>query len=82
LCLYITANFSRDLFRRQTQAVAETSGFPELNSIAEGRLVQAQEDKEAVMLQFELLSSYNAQLHQRCDFVNKEIRQGAMRPKR
>merc|ERR1719337_148675 len=46
---------------------------------AEADLVQAQEDKEAVMLELEQLSNYNAQLHQSCDFVMKnfEIRQTA-----
>jgi len=46
---------------------------------AEGDLVQAQEDKEGVMLELEQLSNYNAQLHQSCDFVTKnfEIRQTA-----
>merc|ERR1719157_57781 len=46
---------------------------------AEGDLVQAQEEKESVMLELEQLSNYNAQLHQSCDFVTKnfEIRQTA-----
>jgi len=46
---------------------------------AEQDLVQAQEEKEAVMLELEQLSNYNAQLHQSCDFVMKnfEIRQTA-----
>jgi len=46
---------------------------------AEQDLVQAQEEKEAVMLELEQLSNYNAQLHQSCDFVTKnfEIRQTA-----
>jgi len=44
---------------------------------AEGDLVEAQGEKEAVMLELEQLSNYNAQLHQSCDFVMKnfEIRQ-------
>jgi len=46
---------------------------------AEGDLVQAQTEKEAVLLELEQLSNYNAQLHQSCDFVMKnfEIRQTA-----
>jgi len=44
---------------------------------AEGDLVEAQGEKESVMLELEQLSNYNAQLHQSCDFVMKnfEIRQ-------
>merc|ERR1719361_1556838 len=43
---------------------------------AEGELVEA---KEAVMLELEQLSNYNAELHQACDFVmnNFDIRQTA-----
>merc|ERR1712232_1059537 len=46
---------------------------------AEADLTQAQEDKEAVLLELEQLSNYNAELHQSCDFVMKnfEIRQTA-----
>merc|ERR1719221_1395823 len=46
---------------------------------AETDLVEAKEDKEAVMLELEQLSNYNAQLHQSCDFVMKnfELRQTA-----
>merc|ERR1719261_294059 len=46
---------------------------------AESDLVQAQTEKEAVLLELEQLSNYNAQLHQSCDFVMKnfEIRQTA-----
>merc|ERR1719420_2761559 len=46
---------------------------------AEGDLVDAQEAKEAVMLELEQLSNYKAQLHASCDFVTKnfEIRQTA-----
>merc|ERR1712127_875519 len=44
---------------------------------AETELTQANEDKEAVLLELEQLSNYNAELHQSCDFVMKnfEIRQ-------
>jgi len=51
----------------------------ETKAKAEADLVQAQTEKEAVMLELEQLSNYNAQLHQSCDFVMKnfEIRQTA-----
>jgi len=46
---------------------------------AETDLTQSNEDKEAVLLELEQLSNYNAELHQSCDFVMKnfEIRQTA-----
>merc|ERR1712176_656681 len=46
---------------------------------AETDLTQANADKEAVLLELEQLSNYNAELHQSCDFVvkNFEIRQTA-----
>merc|ERR1719271_1662351 len=46
---------------------------------AEKDLTQANEDKEATLLELEQLSNYNAELHQSCDFVTKnfEIRQTA-----
>ena len=46
---------------------------------AEKNLTQANEDKEATLLELEQLSNYNAELHQSCDFVTKnfEIRQTA-----
>jgi len=46
---------------------------------SETDLTQSNEDKEAVMLELEQLSNYNAELHQSCDFVMKnfEIRQTA-----
>merc|ERR1719379_3304146 len=51
----------------------------DMKAKAEGELVQANKDKESVMLELEQLSNYNAQLHQSCDFVMKnfEIRQTA-----
>merc|ERR1740129_635976 len=36
---------------------------------AEGDLVEAKKAKEAVMLELEQLSNYDAQLHQSCDFI-------------
>merc|ERR1719169_365927 len=46
---------------------------------AESELVETKEAKEATMLELEQLSNYNAQLHQSCDFVQKnfEVRQTA-----
>lgn len=51
----------------------------ETKAQAEGDLVQAQDEKESVMLELEQLSNYNAQLHGSCDFVlkNFEVRQTA-----
>merc|ERR1711879_367939 len=46
---------------------------------AETDLVEAKEDKEAVMLELQQLANYKAELHSSCDFVMKnfEIRQTA-----
>merc|ERR1712151_1261030 len=46
---------------------------------AEEELVETKEAKEAVMLELEQLSNYNAQRHQSCDFVlkNFDLRQTA-----
>merc|ERR1719273_1861968 len=46
---------------------------------AEGELVETKEAKEAVMLELEQLSNYDAELHQSCDFIMKnfDIRQTA-----
>merc|ERR1712151_10738 len=51
----------------------------EVKARAEADLVQAKTEKEAVLLELEQLSNYNAQLHQSCDFVqqNFELRQTA-----
>merc|ERR1719468_542727 len=51
----------------------------ELKAKAESDLVEAKESKEAVMLELEQLSNYNAELHQSCDFIlkNFDIRQTA-----
>merc|ERR1711933_553463 len=51
----------------------------ELKAKAEGELVETKEAKEAVMLELEQLSNYNAELHQSCDFVMKnfDVRQTA-----
>merc|ERR1712087_924868 len=45
----------------------------------EGELVDAKKDKDAVVLELEQLSSYNAEFHQSCDFVlkNFDLRQTA-----
>jgi len=51
----------------------------EVKAKSEGELVEAKEDKEAVVLELEQLSNYKAQLDQSCTFVlkNFEIRQTA-----
>merc|ERR1719468_1175867 len=51
----------------------------ELKAKAETDLVETKESKEAVMLELEQLSNYNAELHQSCDFIlkNFDIRQTA-----
>merc|ERR1712203_36460 len=53
---------SRDIVNKsETKARAETD------------LVQAKEDKDAVLLELEQLSNYNAQLHKSCDFVQNNF---------
>merc|ERR1712029_566494 len=51
----------------------------EIKAKKETDLVEAKEAKEAVMLELEQLSNYDAQLHQSCDFVQKnfDLRQTA-----
>merc|ERR1712151_632226 len=51
----------------------------EVRAKDEEELVETKESKEAVMLELEHLSNYNAQLHQSCDFVlkNFDLRQTA-----
>merc|ERR1712226_1368050 len=51
----------------------------ETKAKAEADLVEAKENKEAVMLELEQLANYKAELHASCDFVMKnfEIRQTA-----
>merc|ERR1719281_2150246 len=51
----------------------------ETKAKAEGDLVQAKDDKEAVLLELEQLGNYKAELHSSCDFVMKnfDIRQSA-----
>merc|ERR1719362_846340 len=46
---------------------------------AESELVETKEAKDAVMLELEQLSNYDAELHQSCDFIMKnfDIRQTA-----
>merc|ERR1719492_752903 len=46
---------------------------------AETELVETKKEKEAVLLELEQLSNYNAELHQSCDFVlkNFDVRQTA-----
>merc|ERR1719453_3039752 len=51
----------------------------EVRAKAESDLVETKEAKEAVMLELEQLSNYDAELHQSCDFVlkNFDLRQTA-----
>jgi len=71
-------------FVKETNASIETKSKEivnksELKAKAETDLVETKEAKEAVMLELEQLSNYNAQLHQSCDFVlkNFDLRQTA-----
>jgi len=71
-------------FVKETNASIETKSKEivnksELKAKAETDLVETKEAKEAVMLELEQLSNYNAELHQSCDFVMKnfDIRQTA-----
>jgi len=71
-------------FVKETNNTIETKNKEMINKSeekakAETDLTQANEDKEAVLLELEQLSNYNAELHQSCDFVMKnfEIRQTA-----
>merc|ERR1719203_2086767 len=58
------------------KAIANKS---DLKAKAELDLVKAKEDKEAVIVELEQLSEYNAELHKSCDFVlkNFDLRQAA-----
>merc|ERR1740115_552168 len=71
-------------FVKETNASIETknkdiANKSEEKARTETDLNQANEDKEAVLLELEQLSNYNAELHQSCDFIMKnfEIRQTA-----
>merc|ERR1719210_1662562 len=71
-------------FVKETNASTEAKSKAIVNKSeekakAETDLVAAKESKEAVMLELEQLSNYNAELHQSCDFVMKnfEVRQTA-----
>jgi len=71
-------------FVKETNASIETKSADiidksQVKAKAEADLVEAKDSKEAVMLELEQFSNYNAQLHSSCDFVlkNFEIRQTA-----
>merc|ERR1719506_2057551 len=51
----------------------------EIKAKAEADLVQAKDDKDAVLLELEQLGNYKAELHSSCDFIvkNFDIRQTA-----
>jgi len=69
-------------FVKETNASVEEKSKTMVNKSEEKAktekdLTQANEDKEAALLELEQLSNYNAELHQSCDFIMKnfEIRQ-------
>jgi len=71
-------------FVKETNASIEAKSKEIVNkseekATAEGELVETKEAKEAVILELEQLSNYNAELHQACDFVlkNFDVRQTA-----
>merc|ERR1719410_3180377 len=71
-------------FVKETNASIETKSKGIVNkseekSTTEAELVETKQSKEAVVLELEQLSNYNAELHQACDFVlkNFEVRQSA-----
>merc|ERR1719410_913206 len=71
-------------FVKETNTSIETKNEDIVNKSeekakAEADLVQANEEKEATLLELEQLSNYNAELHESCDFIvkNFEIRQTA-----
>merc|ERR1719420_791215 len=71
-------------FVKETNASIEANSQDIVNKSetkakAESDLVETKEAKEAVMLELEQLSNYNAELHQSCDFVMKnfDVRQTA-----
>merc|ERR1719181_934988 len=71
-------------FVKETNASIEANSKDIVNKSeskakAEADLVEAKENKEAVMLELEQLANYKAELHSSCDFVMKnfEIRQTA-----
>merc|ERR1719174_504787 len=72
-----------DFVKDTNQSIEEKSkdivNKSESRAKAESDLVEAKEDKEAVMLELEQLANYKAELHSSCDFVMKnfEIRQTA-----
>merc|ERR1711957_522205 len=69
---------------KETNASIETKTKAVINKSEERAkgetdLTQAKEEKDSVLLELEQLSNYNAELHQSCDFImkNVEIRQTA-----
>merc|ERR1712194_859005 len=71
-------------FVKETNASIEAKSKDIVNKAeekakAESDLVEAQKEKEGVVLELEQLSNYNAELHQSCDFVlkNFDLRQTA-----
>merc|ERR1719242_692447 len=64
-------------FVKETNASVEAKSKEIVNKSeekakAESELVETKEAKEAVMLELEQLSNYDAELHQSCDFIMKK----------
>jgi chromosome segregation ATPase len=72
-------DFVKDTNASVQAKTKEMANKVEEKAKAEKDLNQANEDKDAAMLELEQLSNYNAELHKSCDFVMKnfEIRQTA-----
>merc|ERR1719359_1065290 len=72
-------DFVKDTNRSVEEKNKDIIHKSEKKAKAEADLVQAKDDKEAVLLELEQLGNYKAELHGSCDFIvkNFEIRQQA-----
>ena len=81
ICTFFTAyeDFVKDTNASIEEKSKDIVNKSESKAKAEADLVEAKENKEAVMLELEQLANYKAELHSSCDFVMKnfEIRQTA-----
>ena len=81
ICTLFTAyeDFVKDTNASIEEKSKDIVNKSESKAKAEADLVEAKENKEAVMLELEQLANYKAELHSSCDFVMKnfEIRQTA-----
>jgi len=68
-----------EMVKADVEKDIKTATSNEEKAKSEGDLVETKEAKDAVLLELEQLSNYNAELHQSCDFVMKnfDLRQGA-----